>query len=258
MLDFAVQIAREAGEILMRAYGRIGRDAVGYKGWRNLVTETDLAVEAHIGRRIAERFPTHGIIGEERIRKDPASGEAHRWVVDPLDGTTNFVHGHPFFCTSIGLIRGDEGIVGVVFAPYLEELFTAEKDGGTALNGVRCRVSEEGEIAHALLASGFAYGQDRDPNTNLENWGRLSLVSRGLRRCGSAALDLSYVACGRFDGFWELYLGAWDVAAGAVLVREAGGRVTDLAGGSQWQDGHDILATNGILHEEIRGRLNGT
>jgi myo-inositol-1(or 4)-monophosphatase len=184
-------------------------------------------------------------------------GEIHRWVVDPLDGTTNFVHGHPFFCVSIGLTRGVEGIAGVVFAPYLEELFTAEIGGGAALNGVRCRVSAETELGHALLASGFAYGQDRDANTNLENWARLSLVSRGLRRCGSAALDLSYVACGRFDGFWELYLGAWDVAAGAVLVREAGGKVTDLRNGDRWRDGREILATNGILHEEIRKNLVG-
>jgi len=255
MLDFAVEIAREAGEILMNAYGRIERANVGYKGWRNLVTEADLAVERHVARRIEERFPTHGILGEERIHKDPSPGEGHRWVVDPLDGTTNFVHAHPFFCTSIGLEKDGEGIVGVVFAPYLEELYTASAGAGAALNGVGCRVSEEPDLAHALLASGFAYGQDRDPNTNLENWGRLSLVARGLRRCGSAALDLCYVACGRYEGFWELYLGAWDIAAGAVLVREAGGRVTDLEDGDTWRDGHEILATNGLLHEAIRGRL---
>lgn len=257
MLEFAVQIAKEAGEIMMRGYGRTGRNAVSYKGWRNLVTDVDLATEAHLARRIAERFPSHGILGEERIRKDPAPGEDHRWVVDPIDGTTNFVHSHPFFCTSIGIARGEEGIAGVVFAPYLEELFTAQKGVGTMLNGVRCRVSDETDIAHALLASGFSYGQDRDSNTNLENWARLSLVSRGLRRCGSAALDLAYVACGRYDGFWELYLGAWDIAAGAVLVQEAGGRVTDLAGGDTWRNGHEILATNGPLHESIRGRLAG-
>ncbi len=257
MLEFAIEIAREAGEILMRAYGHIERKNVGYKGWRNLVTETDLAAEAHLARRISTRVPGHGILGEERIRKDPAPGEAHRWVVDPLDGTTNFVHAHPFFCTSIGIERAGEGIVGVVFAPYLEELFTASAGAGSALNGEPCRVSGETDLSHALLASGFAYGQDKGLDVNLENWARLSHVSRGLRRCGSAALDLCYVACGRYDAFWELNLGAWDIAAGAVLVREAGGRVTDLQGGTTWPDGHEILASNGPLHETIRSLLSG-
>jgi myo-inositol-1(or 4)-monophosphatase len=257
MLDFAVEVAREAGEILMSGYGRVERQNVGYKGWRNLVTEIDLAVEQHVARRIMDRFPTHGILSEERISKEPTPGEVHRWVVDPLDGTTNFVHSHPFFCVSIGLERGVEGVVGVVWAPVLEEMFTADEGTGAALNGAACSVSAELDISHALLASGFAYGQDRNPNTNLENWGRMSLVTRGLRRCGSAALDLCYVACGRYEGFWELYLGPWDCAAGAVLVRAAGGRVTDLQCGDTWRDGHEILATNGHLHEEIRCRLTG-
>jgi myo-inositol-1(or 4)-monophosphatase len=255
MLEFAIDVGREAGEILLRAYGRMKRGDVSYKGWRNLVTETDLAVEEFVARRIAERFPTHGILGEERSRKEPAAGETHRWIIDPLDGTTNFVHAHPFFCVSIGLARGGQGILGVVNAPYLEEFFAAQAGGGTTMNGVRCRVSEEADLRHALLASGFAYSQDHDGNTNLENWSRLSLVSRGLRRCGAAALDMAYVACGRYDGFWELNLSPWDVAAGAVLVAEAGGRVTDLRGGDQWHDGREILASNGLLHEAIRGHL---
>jgi myo-inositol-1(or 4)-monophosphatase len=255
MLEFAIQLAREAGEILLRSYGRIERGDVGYKGWRNLVTETDVAVEERLARAIAERFPTHGIVGEERVKKAPSPGETHRWVIDPLDGTTNFVHAHPFFCVSIGLWRGEEGIAGVVNAPYLEEFFAAEAGGGTRLNGARVAVSEETDLRHALLASGFAYSQDQDVNTNLENWSRLSLVCRGLRRCGAAALDLAYVACGRYEGFWELNLSPWDVAAGAVLIREAGGTVTDLKGGSTWTEGREILATNGPLHEEIRRHL---
>jgi myo-inositol-1(or 4)-monophosphatase len=258
MLEFAIELAREAGEILMRAYGTVEREGIGYKGWRNLVTSTDLAVEEQIGRRISERFPDHGILGEERISRAPAgAGPSYRWVIDPLDGTTNFVHAHPMFCVSIGLECEGEGIVGVVYAPYLDEMFTAEKGGGTRLNGSLCRVSEETDLSHALLASGFAYRQDELANTNLENWSRLSLVARGLRRCGAAALDLAYVACGRYEGFWELYLSPWDVAAGAVLVREAGGRVTDLCGGEGWQDGHEILATNGPLHDTIRKHLSG-
>ncbi|MDM7915203.1 MAG: inositol monophosphatase family protein [Candidatus Eisenbacteria bacterium] len=254
MLEFAVGIAREAGEMLLAAYGRVDRGDVGYKGWRNLVTETDVAIESHLVRRITERFPDHGILGEEQASK-AAPPEGYRWVIDPIDGTTNFVHAHPFFCTSIGLEHAGRGVLGVVFAPYLEELFTAEQGAGASLNGVSCRASAETSIEHALLASGFAYSYDSDNDLNLENWGRLSSVARGLRRCGSAALDLAYVACGRYEGFWELRLGPWDIAAGAVLVTEAGGRVTDLAGGDSWRDGHEILATNGRLHEEIRSRL---
>lgn len=255
MLEFAIGLAREAGEILMRAHGTVERGNIGYKGWRNLVTETDIAVEEHVARRIAERFPTHGILGEERVSKEPAPGDPHRWVIDPLDGTTNFVHGHPFFCVSIALERAQEGECGVVFAPYLEELFAAQSGRGATLNGSGCRVSEEGDLSHALLASGFAYREDEQIDTNLGNWSRLSYLCRGLRRCGAAALDLAYVACGRYDGFWELYLSPWDVAAGGVLVREAGGLVTDLAGGDAWRDGREILATNRGLHEEIRKHL---
>lgn len=257
MLEFAVQIAHEAGGILMAAYGRVARSQVSYKGWRNLVTETDLAVEEVLARRIAERFPAHGILGEERVRKDPLDPDQHCWVIDPLDGTTNFVHAHPVFCVSIGLTRRGQGIAGVVHAPYLEETFAGERGAGATLNGVPCRVSEESEIRGALLASGFAYRQDESANTNLENWAELSLVARGLRRCGAAALDLAYVACGRYEGFWELYLSPWDVAAGAVLVVEAGGSVTDFRGGEEWRSGREVLASNGLLHEEIRSHLRG-
>lgn len=255
-LDFALILAREAGETLLAALGRTERGAVGYKGWRNLVTATDVAVEEHLARRIEDRYPDHGILGEERIRKD-AAPDAPRWVIDPLDGTTNFVHQHPFFCVSIGIERAGKGVAGVVFAPYLDELFHAEAGGGAFLNGVACSVSEEGDLAHALLSTGFAYRQDESVNTNLENWSRLSLVARGLRRCGAAALDLAYVACGRYDAFWELYLSPWDVAAGAVLVREAGGNVTDFGGGGGWRDGAEVLATNGRLDDAIRGHLRG-
>jgi len=256
MLDFAVALAREAGEILLRSHGKIERNGIGYKGWRNLVTETDLAVEDHLARRISERFPDHGILAEERAHKEPRGDCPYRWVIDPLDGTTNFVHAHPVYCVSICLEHSGEGLLGVVFAPYLEELFTAEKTRGASLNGVACRVSEECDLRHALLASGFAYGKDERIDANLRHWSRLSLLSRGLRRCGAAALDLAYVACGRYDGFWELYLSPWDVAAGAVLVREAGGAVTDFDGGGNWIDGSQILATNRLLHEGIRAHLN--
>ncbi len=257
MLEFAVQLAREAGENLMSAYGRVARSQISYKGWRNLVTETDLAVEEMLARRISERFPAHGILGEERVRKASSDPQEHCWIIDPLDGTTNFVHAHPVFCVSIGLRRLGEGVLGVVHAPYLEEIFAGQLGMGATLNGVRCAVSEESEIQSALLASGFAYRQDESANTNLENWAELSLIARGLRRCGAAALDLAYVACGRYEGFWELYLSPWDVAAGALLVAEAGGSVSDFRGGDRWKSGLEILASNGRLHETIRSHLRG-
>lgn len=257
MLEFAVQIAREAGEILMAGYGQVARSQVSYKGWRNLVTDIDLAAEELLARRIAERFPDHGILGEERVRKEARDPEEHCWVIDPLDGTTNFVHAHPVFCVSVGLTRRGDGIAGVVHAPYLEETIAAASGAGATLNGITCRVSEEGEIRGSLLASGFAYRQDESANTNLENWAELSLVARGLRRCGAAALDLAYVACGRYEGFWELHLSPWDVCAGAVLVAEAGGVVTDFRGGDGWKSGREVLASNGLVHEAIRSRLRG-
>ena len=157
---------------------------------------------------------------------------------------------------SICLEEAGEGVVGVVFAPYLEEMFTAEKGGGSFLNGTACRVSEESDLRHALLASGFAYGKDDRVDANLIHWSHLSMVCRGLRRCGSAALDMAYVACGRYEGFWELFLSPWDVAAGAVLVSEAGGVVTDFGGGNGWRDGSQIIATNRLLHDEIKSHLS--
>ncbi|MBD3161915.1 MAG: inositol monophosphatase [Candidatus Eisenbacteria bacterium] len=255
MLDFAVELAREAGEILLRAYGKVDRREIGYKDWRNLVTETDLEVEERLAERITSRFPEHGILGEERIDRAPRDRERHRWILDPLDGTTNFVHAHPIFCVSIGLERNGEGRIGVIFAPVLDELYVAERGNGATLNGSPCRVSDEEDLSHALLGSGFAYGRDERVEVNLAHWARLSRLARGLRRCGSAALDLAFVASGRYDGFWEMYLSPWDIAAGAVLVEEAGGRVSDFRGGGDWRDGHEILATNGRLHERIRSHL---
>lgn len=258
MLEFAVGMAREAGEILLAAYGNVDRRDVGYKDWRNLVTETDVEVERLLAERITGRFPDHGILGEERIDRAPSDPDRHRWILDPLDGTTNFVHSHPIFCVSIALERAGETLLGVVFAPVLGEMFTAERGKGAGLNGTACRVTPEENLSHALLASGFAYGRDERVDANLGHWGRLSRHARGLRRCGSAALDLAFVACGRYDGFWEMHLAPWDIAAGALLVEEAGGRVTDFSGGGGWREGREVLATNSLLHEPIRRHLCGS
>jgi myo-inositol-1(or 4)-monophosphatase len=253
-LDFAVDLAREAGDRLCDGFGQVARGEVDYKGWRNLVTRFDREVEEKMVERIRREFPDHAILAEEGGGQAGAS--EYRWVIDPLDGTTNYVHRHPIYCVSVALEDQDGVLAGVVFAPHLDELFTALRGRGAQFNLERpLRVSEEDQLSRALLASGFAYRQGEEVNSNLENWSRLSMVSRGLRRCGAAALDLAYVADGRYDGFWELYLSPWDVAAGALLVREAGGRVTDGLGGERWPDGSSIVASNGRLHEEIRRHL---
>ncbi len=254
ILEFATVIAREAGARLLSAHGSIARDAVGYKGWRNLVTELDLEVERHLTERIGARYPDHAILAEEGFDKAGTSGL--RWIIDPLDGTTNYVHGHPMYCVSIGVHDAHGPLAGVIFAPYLDELFRASRGEGAWFDlDRRMRVSREGDLSRALLASGFTYRGGEALERNLTHWTSLARKSRGLRRCGSAALDLAYVAAGRYDGFWELKLSPWDVAAGALLVREAGGTVTDCRGGDDWLTGGTILATNGLLHPLLAAEL---
>ena len=253
-LTFAVDLARSAGAFLHEGFGQVDRDRIDYKGWRNLVTQYDIEAERRVTEAIHAAWPDHGILAEEGNSRTGAS--PYRWIIDPLDGTTNFVHHHPMFCVSIALEDAGGILLGVIFAPALNQLFTACRGEGAWFNLERpLKVSGEADLSHALLASGFAYRQGELTNSNLENWSRLSLVSRGLRRCGSAALDLAYVADGRYDGDWELYLNPWDVAAGALLVREAGGTVTDARGGDDWLAGGSILATNGRLHGSIREHL---
>jgi myo-inositol-1(or 4)-monophosphatase len=278
-LAFAVSVAREAGDLLADGFGKVERGEVDYKGWRDLVTKYDLASERLVIERIRAAWPGHAILAEEG--GGHAGTAPYRWIIDPLDGTTNFVHRHPFFCVSIGLEDAGGILVGVVHAPQLRETFTAVRGGGAFRDGGalregelphecgaihqgegldggarRLRVSSETDLSHALIASGFAYRQGEVGNTNLENWSRMSLETRGLRRCGSAALDLAYVAAGRYDGYWELALSPWDVAAGALLVREAGGRVTDACGGEDWLHGGSIVATNGSVHDSVLSRLS--
>jgi myo-inositol-1(or 4)-monophosphatase len=255
MLAFALHVAREAGDLLLDGYAKVERGEVDYKGWRNLVTKYDLASERLVIDRIRATWPGHAILAEEGGAREGTA--PYRWIIDPLDGTTNFVHRHPFFCVSIGL-EDEEGILlGVVHAPRLRETFAAVRGRGGSADGAHpLQVSHDADLGHALLASGFAYRQGEVGNTNLDNWARLSLETRGLRRCGSAALDLAYVAAGRYDGYWELALSPWDVAAGALLVSEAGGRVTDARGGDDWLQGGSIVATNGPLHEAILSRLS--
>ncbi len=252
-LDFAVDVAREAGRILMWYYERPCEKNPRMKGLRDPVTAADMASENAIVARIRERYPTHSILAEEEDR-GPVSGD-HLWIVDPLDATVNFLHGHPFFAVSIGYYYRGVGRAGVVYAPALRELFTAGRDEGCRLNGRRLAVSKTDDLGNAVLATGFTYRRHEIVDNNVARFDHLILRVRGIRRAGCASLDLAYVAAGRFDGYWEMWLSSYDVAAGAVLVEEAGGRVSDLSGEQTWLSGEQIVATNGALHATLLDEL---
>ena len=240
------EIAREAGALLMGYFHR--RVKVEYKGDVDLVTEADRASEALITRRIRERWPGHNIMGEEGTRSE--QGSEYRWYVDPLDGTTNFAHGFPVFCVSLALEYRDERVWAVIFDPTREEMFTAEKGGGAFLNGQPIHVSSIGNLAECLVATGFP-SHKRHKNPNIFFYHQITLKTHGVRRAGSAALDLCDVACGRFDGFWEFNLNPWDTAAGVLIVQEAGGRVTRFDGQPFRIDSRETLASNGRVHEAL-------
>jgi myo-inositol-1(or 4)-monophosphatase len=253
----ASAIAEEAGARL-REFLAQGVETE-YKGDVDLVTVADRTVEKLIRTRLAEAFPAHGVYGEEGTR-DRLEGE-FRWYVDPLDGTTNFAHGFPQFCVSMGLEKRDpdaapdeDGILvaAVIYDPMRDELFTAEKGRGAWLNGKPMWVSRTPQLAEALVATGFP-SRKRHDNPNIHFYQEFTLRSHGVRRAGSAALDLAYIASGRMDAFWEFNLNPWDTAAGILLVEEAGGRVTDFSGGDYKLDSREILASNGRLHEEMLG-----
>ena len=247
-LEVAIEAAREAGTMLRAEFSRPKK--ISYKGEVDIVTESDRRSEAVIVGRLRQRFPEHAIIAEEGSNS-AAAGSRYCWHVDPLDGTTNFAHGYPCFAVSIGLTEDGEPIAGAVFNPIADELFTAARGEGAYLNGKPIRVSSVEKLAHSLVATGFPTHQ-RKRSANMEYYWEFTLRSHGVRRDGSAALDLCSVACGRFDAFWEFRLNSWDTAAGMLLVREAGGTVTDLAGQSYRPGGFDMLASNGRIHEEMR------
>ena len=246
-LDVAVEAAREAGAILMAEFDRPRK--ISYKGEADIVTEADQHSEAAIVTRLRTHFPKHTVVAEEGTGHENPS--PFRWYVDPLDGTTNFAHGYPCFCVSIGMAENSELLVGVVFNPVNGELFTAVKGEGAYLNQKRIHVSKVPILLTSLLATGFP-SQKRTENPNIQYYWQFTLGSHGVRRDGSAALDLAAVACGRFDGFWEFGLKPWDTAAGVLLVREAGGTVTDFAGQPYQPGGVELLASNGAIHSEMR------
>ncbi len=253
-LELAESVAREAGDILLEYLGRLGSADIRSKSVsRDLVTAADVASERHIVQRIRERFPSHAIEAEEEVHE--LGSEGPRWIIDPLDGTVNFVHSIPCFCVSIALYIGNQPLAAVVHAPVLRETFCAALGGGARLNGRELSVTGTTSLGDALLATGFPYRRNELANNNLANFIELSPDVRGMRRLGSAALDLAYTAAGRLDGFWELHLSAHDVAAGALLVREAGGVVTDFDGGEDWLYGGHILAAGPSLQTVLRSRV---
>jgi myo-inositol-1(or 4)-monophosphatase len=259
--DVAVEAAHAAGRILMEQFGRLEPSDIASKSIeRDLVTAADVASERELVARLRAAFPEHAIEAEEETR-DAARGEGElRWFLDPLDGTINFVHRLPAFAVSMGLYRGREPLVAVVHAPRLAETFVATLGGGAWLDSAwlgreRLHVSRAQRLGDAILATGFPYRRGHLAHDNLANFGRFFYDVRGLRRMGSAALDLAYTAAGRFDGFWELHLEPHDVAAGALLVREAGGLVTDADGGDAWLRCGHIVAAPQALHGAIAERI---
>jgi len=244
-LSAAAEIAREAGALLVRYFER--RVAVEYKGDFDVVTEADRASERLIVERLRARFPTHSIVAEEGTGVDHHSEFV--WYVDPLDGTTNFAHSFPMFAVTMALEQAGEMVAGVVYDPLRDEFFSAEKGGGAYLNNRRIHVSRVNKLAESLLATGFP-SQRRHADVNVYFYHQTAMLAHGVRRAGSAALDLSYVACGRLDGFWEFRLNPWDIAAGLLLVTEAGGRYSDMRGQPHQLRGIETAASNGLIHQE--------
>jgi myo-inositol-1(or 4)-monophosphatase len=247
-LAFAKSTALKAGAILRKGKGK--QRHVDYKGRVDLVTEYDIKSEKFITGEIARIFPTHSILAEESGQTD--NKPSHVWIVDPLDGTTNFAHDYPAYCVSIGLEVDGENVLGVVYDPVHDEMFHAVKGQGAYMNRTQIHVSNQNKLSRSLLATGFPYDIAETNEDNLDNFARMYKVAQGIRRGGSAALDLCYVACGRFDGFWELKLHPWDCAAGVVIVREAGGKVTDFAGKKYSIYGKYHLASNSRIHKQMQ------
>ena len=245
-LEVAVEAALEGGTILLEEYDRPVK--ISYKGEVDIVTQADRRSEQAVVTRLRTRFPTHAIVAEEGSGYETDS--PFRWHVDPLDGTTNFAHGYPCFAVSIGLEENGELIAGAIYQPISRELFTAARGEGAYLNGKRIQVSSVERLATSLVATGFP-SVKRSQHPNIQYYWDFTLRSHGVRRDGSAALDLAAVACGRFDGFGEFGLHSWDTAAGTLLVREAGGVVTTFAGTPYKPGNHETVASNGRIHDEM-------
>lgn len=244
----AVKIAHEAGKLLAEFY----RMHVGFelKGDFDLVTEADRASERLVVERILAHYPDHSIVAEEGSGREGSS--EFRWFVDPLDGTTNFAHGYPAFNVTLAMARGEEVVAGVIYDPLRDEMFAAEKGSGAYLNDQKIRVSSAPGLADSLVSTGFP-SKNRSQNINIHFYHHLAMSTHGVRRGGSAALDLAYVACGRLDAFWEFGLNPWDLAAGTLMVKEAGGKCTDMRGGNHCLNSPHVVVDNGLIHDEMIG-----
>ena len=247
LLEIAIAAAKKAGAYQKSRWNT--QLDIQFKDEINLVTEVDKHSEALIVAHLKEHFPDHDIMAEEGSgeRKD----SAFKWIIDPLDGTTNFAHGYPCFCVSIGLEHKGTIILGVVYDPIREELFSATKGNGAFLNNQKIKVSSIKKINEALLATGFAYNIRKTEQNNLAHFENMLMKAQGIRRDGSAALDLCYVACGRFDGYWELNLFPWDVAAGTLILEESGGKTTQFKGSAYSIYDREICASNQLIHEDM-------
>ena len=246
-LEKAQELAREAG---LYQRSRLWTPLnIEYKGEVDLVTEVDRRSEELLVGGLQTAFPDHDFLAEENLYPD--RGASHKWIIDPLDGTTNFAHGFPWFAVSMALEVAGEVVLGVIYHTMLDEMFTAVKGGGAWLNGSRIKVSSRTPLRGSLLATGFPYDSATDPENNFAHYVNFQMRGRGIRRAGAAALDLAYVAAGRLDGFWECKLKPWDVAAGQLLVAEAGGTVTGFEGEPYSPYNHRIVASNGIIHAEM-------
>ncbi len=252
MLNTAIRAARRAGSVIMRHLDRLDTLTIETKGHHDFVSEVDRMAEAEIIQALRAAYPQHGILAEETGQHP---GDDYLWIIDPLDGTTNFLHGYPQFAVSIALQHKGRLEQAVVFDPFKNELYTASRGGGAHLNDRRIRVSRTLELDRALLGTGFPFRSHQHLETWINTLRDLLLRSSDVRRAGSAALDLAHVACGRLDGFWEFGLSSWDMAAGGLLVQEAGGIVSDFAGGNDFLANGNILAANPRIHEIMLARL---
>jgi len=247
VLEFAIKCALESGRIQSEYFQK--RIGIHHKGEIDIVTDVDVACQKRIIELIEEFYPDDYIIAEEKANK--FDEKRNKWIVDPLDGTTNYSHGYPFFCTSIAYEVNGEVVVGVVYNPIFNELFYSQKGEGAYFNGEKIHVSGIDDMKHALLSTGFPYDLPTSTKNNISHFVNFLYHAQAVRRDGSAAMNLSYIACGRFDGHWEMKLNPWDMAAGALIVKEAGGTITDFQGDSFSIYGDELVASNGLLHDRL-------